>query len=135
MVLKRFLHYWLFERGIHRNLVYSPHNGPVTRSLDVFVVIGLNMLKIYFTDKVEIPMMTSSNGNIFRVTGPLSGEFTGEFPAQRPVTRSFMLSLICAWIRGWVNNREVGDLRRYRAHYDVIVVGSLGRHEAHVTSF
>ena len=39
----------------------------------------------YFT------MMTSSNGNIFRVTGPLCGEFTGpgEFPTQRPVTRSF----------------------------------------------
>ena len=30
-------------------------------------------------------MMTSSNGNIFRVTGHLCGEF----PAQRPVTRSF----------------------------------------------
>ena len=36
-------------------------------------------------------MMTSSNGNIFRVTDPLCGEFTGqgEFPKQRPVTRSF----------------------------------------------
>ena len=36
-------------------------------------------------------IMTSSNGNIFRVTGPLCGEFTGpgEFPTQRPVTRSF----------------------------------------------
>ena len=35
--------------------------------------------------------MTSSNGNIFRVTDPSCGEFTrpGEFPAQRPVTRSF----------------------------------------------
>ena len=35
--------------------------------------------------------MTSSNGNTFRVTGPLCGEFTGpgEFPTQRPVTRSF----------------------------------------------
>ena len=33
--------------------------------------------------------MTSSNGNIFRVTGHLGGEFTGEFPTQRPVTRSF----------------------------------------------
>ena len=30
-------------------------------------------------------MMTSSNRNIFRVTGPLCGDFTG----QRPVTRSF----------------------------------------------
>ena len=36
-------------------------------------------------------MMTSSNGNTFRVTGPLCGEFygPGEFPAQRPVTWSF----------------------------------------------
>ena len=42
------------------------------------------------TDRARI-MMTSSNGNIFRVTGPLCGEFTGpgEFPTQRPVTRSF----------------------------------------------
>ena len=34
-------------------------------------------------------MMTSSNGNLFRVTDPLCGEFTGEFSALRPVTRSF----------------------------------------------
>ena len=41
--------------------------------------------------KAFIYMMTSSNGNIFRVTSPLCGEFTGpgEFPTQRPVTRSF----------------------------------------------
>ena len=51
---------------------------------------------IFITDGCQrkIPykdMMTSSNGNIFRVTGPLCGEFTGpgEFPTQRPVTRSF----------------------------------------------
>ena len=38
-----------------------------------------------------VNMMTSSNGNIFRVTGHLCGEFTGpgEFPTQKPVTRSF----------------------------------------------
>ena len=34
-------------------------------------------------------IMASSNGNIFRVTGPLCGEFTGEFTSQRPVTRRF----------------------------------------------
>ena len=33
-----------------------------------------------------------------------------------------MFSLICAWINGWVNNREAGDLRRYRDHYDVTVM-------------
>ena len=34
--------------------------------------------------------MTQSNGNIFRVTGPLCGEFTGHrwIPTQRPVTRT-----------------------------------------------
>ena len=37
------------------------------------------------------PMMTSSNGNIFRVTGHLCGNspVPGEFPTQKPVTRSF----------------------------------------------
>ena len=38
-------------------------------------------------------MMTSSNGNIFRVTGHLCGEFTGEFPTQRLVTRGFDIFL------------------------------------------
>ena len=33
-----------------------------------------------------------------------------------------MFSLICVWINGWVHNREAGDLRRHRGHYDVIVM-------------
>ena len=35
-----------------------------------------------------------------------------------------MFSLICARINVSVNNREAGDLWRYRAHYDVIVMRS-----------
>ena len=35
---------------------------------------------------------------------------------------ALMFSLICTWINGWVNNGEAGDLRRHRAHYDVIVM-------------
>ena len=46
---------------------------------------------------------------------------TGEFPAQRLVTRSFDV-FFCVWINSWINNREAGDLRRYRAHYDVIAM-------------
>ena len=34
---------------------------------------------------------------------------------------ALMFSLICAWINNWVNSREDGDLRRHRAHYDIIV--------------
>ena len=53
-------------------------------------------------------MMTSSNGNIFRVTGHLCLEFTGpcEFPAQKQVTQSFEFSVICVWIHGWVNKQS-----------------------------
>ena len=35
---------------------------------------------------------------------------------------ALMFSLICVWLNGWVNNREAGDLRRHRGHYDVIVM-------------
>ena len=36
--------------------------------------------------------------------------------------RALMFSLIWAWINGWINNREAGDLRRHRAHYDATVI-------------
>ena len=35
---------------------------------------------------------------------------------------ALMFSLICDWINAWVNNREAGEMRRHRAHYDVIVM-------------
>ena len=35
-----------------------------------------------------------------------------------------MFCLICVCINGGVNNRAAGDLRRYRAHYDVILIWS-----------
>ena len=52
---------------------------------------GINLSEAEMNPSKPRHMMTSSNGNIFRVTGPLCGEFTGpgEFPTQRPVTRSF----------------------------------------------
>ena len=37
---------------------------------------------------------------------------------------ALVYSLICIWINGWVNRLETGDLRRYRAHYDVTVNGT-----------
>ena len=40
---------------------------------------------------------------------------------------ALMISLICVWINDWVNNREAGDLRRHRAHYDVIVMIRVNR--------
>ena len=70
------------------------------------------------TQSSEI-MMTTSNGNIFRVTDHLYREFTG----HRWIPHgALMASLIWSRINGWVNNREAGDLRRHCAHYDVTVI-------------
>ena len=76
------------------------HGGTtISRSLDqrtmshppfaiIFVVGVRGILTLVDGDLQFVVMMTSSNGNIFRVTGPLCEEFTGEFPSKRPVTRS-----------------------------------------------
>ena len=65
-------------------------------------------------------MMTSSYGDIFRVTGhlwpPVNSPYKGQWRG------ALVFSLICAWINCWVNNCEAGDLRRHRAHYDIIVI-------------
>ena len=69
--------------------------------------------------------MTSSNGNIFHVTGPLCGEFTGHrwIPLTKASDTELWYFLWSApWINGWANDREAGDFRRHRAHYDVITM-------------
>ena len=45
-------------------------------------------------------------------TSPYKGEWRG----------ALMFLWSSPWINGWLNNRKAGDLRRYRAHYDVIVM-------------
>ena len=69
-------------------------------------------------------MMTSSNENIFRVTGPLCEEFTVPMNSlhKGQWCGALMFSLICAWINDWVNSRDAGDFRRHCAHYDVNVM-------------
>ena len=50
---------------------------------------------------------------------------TGEFPSQRPVTRSLDV---------FFGLREAGDLKRHRAHYDVIVMhDSVQHHPSHAS--
>ena len=85
-------------------LAVSRHKGSVMRKrFPCHTTIARNLLCRTMTDSLptrstpflqtrfNCDMMTSSNGNIFRVTGPLCGVFTGpgESPTQRPVTRSF----------------------------------------------
>ena len=62
-------------------------------------------------------MMTSSNGNIFRVTGHLCGEFTGprspvNSPHKGQWRGALMFSLICAWITAHMPIRRCRFLNR-----------------------
>ena len=70
-----------------------------------------------------------------RVTGPMDIKRTSHddvmewkhFPRYWPFLwgiyrPALMFSLISAWINGRVNNREAGDLRHHRGHYDVTVM-------------
>ena len=43
-------------------------------------------------------------------------------PHKRQWRGAWMISLIRAWTNVWVNNRDAGDLRRHRAHYDVTIM-------------
>ena len=46
------------------------------------------------------------------VNSPYKGQWRG----------ALILRFMCVWINNWVNNHKAGDLRRYRAHYDVSVM-------------
>ena len=115
------------------NVLYSDNNGNCFMPSRETQIISLCLydrkwrndsrkaIRLMRIDKAISFMMTSSKGNIFRVTGPLCREFTG--PRHKGQWRgALMFSLICARINSWVNNGEAGDLRRYRAHYGVIVM-------------
>ena len=51
----------------------------------------------------------------FPVNSPHQGQWRG----------ALIFSSICVWINGWIKNREAGDLRRYRAHYDATAMDML----------
>ena len=83
---------------IHKSPAVSPHRGPVMRSFDP-----------WWRHEMEThsALLAICAGN---------SQHKGQW------RRALMFSLICVWIKGWVNNREAGDLRRHRSHYDVIVM-------------
>ena len=67
-----------------------------------------------------------AGNSLVPVNSPYKGQWRG----------ALVFSLIYAWINDWVNNREAGDLRRRRGHYDVIVMEartSLWSHQVVIT--
>ena len=78
-----------------------------------FVLIkvqGLEICSAKYGNFRSKAIMTSSNGNIFRFTGPLCGEFTDQrwIPLTKGQWReALMFSLICA-LNKWLNKQSWG---------------------------
>ena len=91
------------------------------RSVNISYESRMLVLTLRGPDTQKCTMMTSSNGNIFRVTGHLCREFTGpgEFPTQRPVTRSFdvfdlrLNKRLSKQPWGWLFETPSGSLSRH----------------------
>ena len=96
-------------------------NGYVTSSHTFLGMWPLIHAEIYVN---SFYMMTSSNGNIFRVTGHLRGEFTGDrwIPHTKASDAELWCLLWSAPNKRLSTHCEAGNLRRNRAHYDVIVM-------------
>ena len=86
-----------------------PQNAPMIRPVHVIRIIHDDVIKWK-----HFPRYWPFVRGIHRspVNSPRKGQWRG----------ALMLSLIWAWINCWANNREVGDLRHHRAHYDVTVM-------------
>ena len=69
-------------------------------------------------------MMTSSNGNIFRVTDPFWGESTGHrwIPLKRVSNTGFYVFFDVSLNKRLNKQPSAGDWRRYGGHCDVIVM-------------
>ena len=96
-----------FVRGIHWWPVNSPYKGSVTRKMFPFDDDDVIKWK-------HFPRYWPFVRGIHR--SPVNSPHKGQW------REALRFSLICARINDWVNNREAGDLRRHRGHYDVSVM-------------
>ena len=100
-------------------------------------IVSLRFEITSLCQRTKLYMMTSSHGRASRIPDDVIKwkHFRRYWPFVRRIHRSpvisphrgqwrgaLMFSLICTWTNGWINNQDAGDLRRHRAHYDVIVM-------------
>ena len=107
-----FIQMWVLHSFV---LYFQPHDKPHGRAMGSLSWILKEKWPPWWRHQMETfsALLAICAGN---------SPVTGEFLTQRPVTRNFD-----ARMNGWVNNREASDLRRYRVHYDVIVMIYRGR--------
>ena len=99
--------------------------------LVVYFIVTSNIYnRLWMTETYQIYSLIRAHDDVIKWK-----DFPRYWPFVRGIHRSpvnsphkgqwrgaLMFSLIYVWINGWVNNNEAGDLMRYRAHYDVIVM-------------
>ena len=98
---------------------YSTFDSMVSPGSDVHCRVDCIIQMINSWTGVIMYMMTCGELIGHRWIPPHEGQWRGVL----------ICSLIWAWIKGWANN---GDLRRHRAHYDVIVMTSYLPHPSMV---
>ena len=115
------------------NLSFQSKDISLTLVCNRFHIAGINCERSAIKKLLNVPfiltMMTSSNENLFRVTGLFAGNspVTGDGHRWNLLTKASEAGLWCflwskPWINGWVNNREPGDLRRHCPHYEVNLI-------------
>ena len=148
---KHFPRYWPFVRGIHRSPVNSLQKGQWRRALMFSLIFAWingwvnNRAAAILALLVEVPDLgPNCTHQIFSLRFLYyivhddvikSKHFPRHWPFVRGVHRSpvdsphrgqwrgaLTFSLTCASTNGWANNRDTGNLRRHRAHYDVTVM-------------
>ena len=81
-------------------------------------------MKWFTTERGFIPpqsMMTSWQGNAFRISGSLWGKSAADrTPLTKSITRSFVVSFVVCWTSCWTNSRVVGCYETPWGSCDVI---------------
>ena len=103
----------------HRNEMFTIYSQPIFWNGKIIDVIA---------PPTATPWLRHQMETFSWATSPLCGEFTAlvNSPHKGQWRGALMCSLIYVWINDWVKNREAGDLRRQRGHYDVSVMTAPG---------
>ena len=128
--------YWTWNMGSSNTLIECAHLKDFKDFICIFhhnSTPALGILSHYFKSIVtkhddvikwnHFPRYCPFVWGIHRspVNSPHNGQWRG----------ALIVSLICVWLNGCVNNREAGDLRRYRVHFDVIVMSWMYMEQKH----
>ena len=98
----------------------SPHKGPIARNAFPWWRHQMEIFSALLALCGSCTGGTAIDENLIKVRGihlsPANSIHKGQW------RRALMFSLICARTNCWANHADAGELRRHRAHYDVIVM-------------